>query len=1050
MLIDTPPVKSPPIDVSPVQAIPVDTLSADRGVEVTAPPAVQKISPRQSSVDFRKSRPDDDLLIFSLTLSKILLLETLLTYEDLETERYYLPLADFVEALEFKIDVDNDRGRAQGWFISEKRGFSLDLVRAQAVVDGKEHSLSADDVEWHEDGIYVSIEMLEKWFPLTLDVDFSELAVVVKSIDPLPIEIRIARDEKRKKIASGKSTGRPKYKIEEVKSPLFNIPFVDTDMSFGYERASGVENPRSVNVTTRASGVFLGHDFDLNMNDSTINSEPPRIRAIFGLKDPNKDLFGIGGSEYNIGDVNASAIPLLTDGESGRGISFSTYALDNVQGAQSGTVRLRGDLLDGYQIDVVRNGQLLGFLEEPDENGEYIFDLDVLPGLNVFELIFYGPHGQKDVREERVFIPINAVEKGAFDFKTDIIQDETNLFTNRSSSNDEDVGKYRFSAQAEYGLSDLSSVYAAVSTLSRDGQREKYGLLRYSRSVKAVSTDFTYARSVQNQGQAFGFRMQTIFKGISARFQHDYFNNFISEETQSAGLQGELKHQTNLRLSGVLPVLNRIPFSLNVERLFNKDGVDRYNWDLRTTKNIKKLRITSEISQQIEDNVDRRTDLNLQFSSRFARLALRGNMLYALEPDRVLRTIGFNADWNYDKKSVFRAGFQRSGSDNPVQTYTFGYSHEFDLVRLGLNMSYNDQDDFRAFLNASFALGYDPSGGRLFMTQESLANSAVFVPHVYYDKNGNSVFDGEDEWMEDVKFSGPKFDRDAHTDKRGYVHLTGVEVYERTTLALDESSLPDPYLRSVEPPKDYILRPGQVVKKDFPVILVGEVDGDVYIVRRGKKVGAQSISIQIVDVDAGGVVQEGSSEFDGFYWIQDLPMGNYRARVNPDQLAELGYCEPLEQSVMLESEEPFYSLEPFVLWAKGAAVVTLAQGVSEEEGRLLWDKATHDLLTVFAGYENMPSPYLIKFENEKYDLVLRNTQPEQAQAICNAVDALGAQSGGLACHAMQDMTCSQSFVILPSILDSMEEEVAVESEAGFLVDQIKDLSETELEQLIGN
>ena len=295
MLIDTAPVKSPPIDVSPVQAVPVDVLPTDKDTEVTALPAVQETSRRQTSVGFKKSRPDDDLLIFSLNLSKIRLLETLLTYEDLETGRYYIPLADFVEALEFKIDVDNDNGRAQGWFVSEKRGFSLDLPHAQAIVDGKEYNLSPDDVEWHEDGVYVSIEMLEKWLPLTLDVDFSELAVVVKSIEPLPIEIRIARDEKRKKIAAGKSTGRPKYEIEEAKSPLFNIPFVDTDMSFGYERASGVENPRSVNVTTRASGVFLGHDFDLNMNDSTINREPPRIRATFGLKDLDKDLFGIGG-----------------------------------------------------------------------------------------------------------------------------------------------------------------------------------------------------------------------------------------------------------------------------------------------------------------------------------------------------------------------------------------------------------------------------------------------------------------------------------------------------------------------------------------------------------------------------------------------------------------------------------------------------------------------------------------------------------------------------------------------------------------------------------
>ena len=154
---------------------------------------------------------------------------------------------------------------------------------------------------------------------------------------------------------------------------------------------------------------------------------------------------------------------------------------------QSGTVQLRGELPVGYQVDVMRNGQLLGFLEEPDDNGEYIFDLDVFPGLNVFELVFYGPQGQKDIKEERFYIPANPVQKGSFGFKTSVIQDNTNLITNRNADSDLDQGAYRAIIEGEYGLTDTASLYTAFADMSMDGERSRFGLLRLSRSFKSIS-----------------------------------------------------------------------------------------------------------------------------------------------------------------------------------------------------------------------------------------------------------------------------------------------------------------------------------------------------------------------------------------------------------------------------------------------------------------------------------------------------------------------------------------------------------------------------------
>ncbi len=969
----------------------------------------QQVQTQRNSVLERVQRPDDDLLIMSLTLGNVTIFDPLLIYEDLDSGKYYLPLRDFFEGLEFPISVDLAKGTAEGWFLRGDRLFSLDLNSGKAFVSGEEYALSVDDVERHDDGIYVSLELLQKWFPLTLEVEFSSLAIAVKSLEPLPIEVRIERDKKRESVTTARSFKKKQYPLKTIKVPFFTVPFFDNNVQMGYERADSVEEPFSVSATTRAGGILAGQDFLFSANDTSSNEEDVDIRAKLGRKDLNGNLFGIGLSEYNLGDVVTQSLPLISRGTAGRGLSISSKPLSSFDGAQSGSIELRGELAVGYQVDVMRNGQLLGFLEEPDENGEYIFDLNVFPGLNVFELVFYGPQGQKETKEERIYIPINPIQKNSFDFKVDVIQDSTNLFTNRnSSSSDKDLGAYRFSGEAQYGLTGTSSLYGAVADLSVDGERQKYGLLRYSRSFGGVRGDVSYARSGDG-GNSASLRLQTQFKGISWQFQHDYYNGFISEQTLRSGLSGDLKHETNLRLSGLLPFAKNTPFSLNIERLYNEDSVDRIEWRGRVTRNINKVRFTSEIKQKIQDNIDRDTDLNLQIGSRFENVNLRGNIRYELEPTRALSGVSLSADWRINPKSSLRAGVRRSGAKNPVHTVNLGASRSFDPIRLGLNFSYDDNDELRALLSSSFSLGYDPGRSSVFMREKRLAETAIFSPRVFYDKNSNSVFDGDDEWMQDIHFAGARVDRDAKTDRYGSVTLAGIEPYRRGTFELNTSSLPDPYMRSVIKPRDYILRPGQVVQQDFPVIIVGEVDGDVMLAKNGERRAAQAIEVQIVEPVSGEIIQTAKTEYDGFIWVQDVPLGSYKARVAPQALQSLGYCAaPIEREMTLTVEEPFASIGKFLLWPhmqKGNIGIVLAHGTDVDGLKAQWNELRLFLQDILYDPSSYPESYLIrrKEDDDAHTVILHNVSPNTASAIC---EALG--ETGRACAMYQENICPVS------------------------------------------
>lgn len=997
------------------------------------------------------SRPDEDLQIFSFDLGNIRLLDTILVYEDLDSGKFYAPLSDIADALEFPIEVNGGNSGAKGWFINEQRAFGLNLDQATALVNGREYALATNEIERHEDGIYVSLELLEKWFPVTLDVDFSELRLVVHSLEPLPIEIRREREKKREEISKAKGQHVKQYPLGEVRAPYFTMPIVNVNAQAIYDNAPDAQGRIIKSSTALASAVVAGQDFNLSINDSTNNGQGPDIRTHIGLKDLGGNLFGIGGTEYRLGDIYSTTLPYISSSSSGRGAYFTTFADGGSDSAQSGTTRLRGELPVGYQVDVMRNGQLLAFQEEPDSNGEYIFDLDVLPGLNVFELVFYGPQGQKETREERLFVPLNPARKGKLDFRANILEQNRNLITNHNdNSSDLDANKYRATLEAQYGLSDLSSVYAALSDVTIDGKRQRYGALRLSRSFKSVRTDWTYAKSFSS-GSVLGVRFQTIFRGISWQAEHSsYRNGFVSEQTESAEIADPLKHDTELRVSGPAPFLNNVPFTLNLRRLSNVSGAERVSWNLNATKNISKIRVRSEVSQVFEEDEERETDLSFQVSSRINKLNLRGGANFNIEPEYNLRNISLLADWRFSPKATMRIGAERSGIDEDVvHSLTLGGSYKFDPAILGLNIRYNDENELTAILSTSFSIGRDPLQNRVFVSHERLAGTAMMAPRVYYDENNNGTYDHNDHPLPDIKFEGQGIDRFAQTGSDGYALLQGLDSYERSTLRINEASLPDPFLIPAGDPKDYILRAGQVVRRDLPVILVGEIDGEAVIADRGRKSAAQSFIVNAQNVKNTEKTYQAKTEYDGFVWFQKVPMGQYKIHLDQAQLDELGYCNNQMRTASLNSEEPATSVRPFVIWPKlnDHVMVILGRG-NTDKLKQRWEALSKTMQQLFFDMGEYPSSYILtQAEEEKAALTLYNLEVSTAKDVCRAL-----KKEGEFCEIwkMKPSYCPADFVAIPQISrESKVADISV-SEEGITEDMLRDLTEQDIIDAIDN
>lgn len=992
-------------------------------------------------------RTDDDLLITSLYLGKILLRDDLLAYESQGNGDYFVPLQDIILALDLPITVNLDEGTAKGWFLDEKNIFDLSMKDASLKLGDKAIPLSSKNVELHEDGIFVSLTALAQWFPLTAEVDYNNLQITLKTLEPFPIEIKMARDQSRDRLGNKKSKTQELHELENIKAPFFTSPFVQVNSRSTYDNSSASQQLWREDYTLQASGQFLGQDTKFNINDIANDGNKSELRFTMGRKDPDKNLFGLGLSQYKLGDINTDYIPFLAKGNSGRGVSFSNKDLNSYSSSQSRTVVLRGDLPVGYQIDIVKDGQLVGFVEVPDENGEYAFETDVLTGLNVFEIVFYGPQGQKETKEERIFVPVNPIKKGDFKYTIGAIQDDADVFSNKKDPTNQDMGQDRLLAEAEYGLSENGSLYTAVATIPVEGERKDYGLLRYGYSFKGIRSDLSVVHS-EHKGRGFGLGLQSVFKGIRWQAEHKVLYDFVSDQTLESGLRGSLRNDTSLAVSGLVPFIKNIPFSFNLERFENTEGQTLTNWRARLTNNIKKLRVTTQIDQRLQKDQRSMTDLNMQVSSRFQEINVRGTVVYGIQPESYLKNVNLTTDWRYNALTSFRGALHYTGGDSPIKTATVGVSHDFDSMKLGMSFSYNNRQEIVALLSSSFNLGRDSYKSRPYITKNDFSDSSLFVPRVFYDKNNNSVFDDEDQLLKDIGFVGTGIDKKPITNKQGLAYIPA-RPYERSSITIDSTTLPDPYLRVNVPQKDYILRPNQTVTKDFPIVMTGEFDSQVYAFRRGQKIEAPAIDIQVVSQD-GKVIEKGKSEYDGFITVGGIPLGKYSVRLDPSQVETLGYCPVDAKPLELQLDNAAISVDSFMLWPQGKEgrkIVVLGQNLKQEDGLSLWEGLQENLSGLFLEKNNIPSAYFVEgAQKGLFDLVLYDVESTSAVQICNSLNMKG-----LACTVENhNQICPKNALEISQIDMKEEEEDNIHEVSPDLnANTIKDLNVKDIEKLLG-
>src|SRR6185503_9939593 len=181
---------------------------------------------------------------------------------------------------------------------------------------------------------------------------------------------------------------------------------------------------------------------------------PESLRITAYRSDPDGGLLGpLNATHFAAGDVQSLSHRLIP-GSNGRGLEVTNRPLFNPVAFDR--TRFDGDLPSGWDAELYRNGELLALSYSAGSQRYAFEDVALLYGDNRFEIVLYGPQGQRRSRLETINVGQSQVPAGNTWYWAGINQPGRNLLGN-FFKRDDGGGSFFDSAKADYRSPDLQA-----------------------------------------------------------------------------------------------------------------------------------------------------------------------------------------------------------------------------------------------------------------------------------------------------------------------------------------------------------------------------------------------------------------------------------------------------------------------------------------------------------------------------------------------------------------------------------------------------------------
>ena len=839
---------------------------------------------------------EDDALLFDVRVGQYRVGDGVRGYQT--DKGICVDFADVIIAFDLPVRLDKKSRRATGWLFEESRTITLDREANTVQIMNKNQPLAGNDVRDVPEGWCVDTQTLARWLNVDVVADQSNALLIIKADRKLPFELAEERKARAGRVRP--ATQFDLAKLPQAKDPyrFWRTPSVDVVTSVGVSRDKRNGNRFDARYEVYASGEIGGASFDARLS-SDERGVPQSLRLRGYRTDPNAGLLGpLNATHFALGDVSTNSTPLGVQTTPGRGAFVTNRPLGRAESFDRTT--FRGELPDGWDAELYRNEQLIGYSQSRGDGRYEFLDVALLYGQNRFEVVLYGPQGQ--IRRDVRMIPVGLDSIPPRDtYYWAAVQDAGRDLINFGDIEPADYLGLRGGFGLERGIDARTSIAGSWFTSMLRGRRQNYLEGSIRRAIGPTLVELAVSSNLA-RGYAVGGKLlaqvgQTLISAESVRLTGGY---------QSERYDRDLRQLNSLSIDQSFKLGRQyIPLRAEIRHSTRADGSRRIEAGSRLSFNINQLSASAELAWKKDSspagpNPPSRLDATARLSGRIGGVRLRGEAQFGLTGDSGFRESKITAEWRAGERSDWRAELGYSTVDTRGRL-AIGHTKRFKHFALTGQVEAASDGSVAAGLSLAFSLGPDPRSGGIRVASEKLAASGQALAIVYQDENADGIRQPNEPLEKSVELTAGLSARGDPTDDNGRTIIDGLQPFEPVLIGIDASSLPDPFIQPATSGVVVTPRPGVPVTIELPLVAAGEISGNLQ--REGGKI-LSGVDLELLDKN-GLVVKATRSEYDGFFLFEFVPYGKYRLRVaalsatvigvltDLPTLAELGRGKPV-------------------------------------------------------------------------------------------------------------------------------------------------------------
>ena len=923
--------------------------------------------------------PDGEALILDIIIPPRLAVEGIV-FAEISNQAVLVSFRDFISILQFPIDYDPETNVYSGWYLKEANSFRFDLGTDLISSKGQEYRLS-DLSKVQEDDIMVSLDDIEQWFQMEIEVDISTQRLTLNPTDPFPATRRFERRKKNYARGFKKKPELPRYDSDGY--DWIETPVADITTRSNYTKRDNGNSDFDHTINIRTAGEFLKGNLSTN---TSINDEDglfsARITYLQESADP--ELLGsLGARRFEVGDLSPTRLPITGSAAPETGVRITNA--DPLVSFTLPSTRIEGYYFPDWDIELYRENSLLAF-QETDSEGYYVFEsVPLFSNRNFFRIVAYGPQGE--VREETINIPYDrdrlAESGGVYDISLTF---QNRQFYRRDESSDEDLDTPHVVGFYEVPIFEKSALRVGGRYRQEDGEDKFYASAALSTSFQDALLNAEIATDDEGALKS-ELSAVTQFGPHRARVDLDLATDNYSPNTSDSSvniLSNRYNVEGPLGLPfGLSPRYNaNFRYDINSDNEVSKSGFFTVNTQLKGFGFNQSFNYSDSDTSSEDASYGGTTAL----TGFYNRHLFRGIAQYAFEPESDLESL--TALWRYQYNSALDSQLQVDHAfdedDEDLTSYSARLNWRTDEAVITPSVSYNSEGDVEALLNTRFSIAKAPNDNGFIMTRDSLTTFGNLTALVFLDKNGDFAFNSGDEPIQNAKIMAPQNSGGGFTNDKGIAYITRFRPSLITDIYLDNSSLQDPFWISATDGHSVMPRTGNNIYMEFPVHVSGEVDGSVYFRDLdGTVKSARNIKLALYNM-LGELEMETTTGPDGFYLFSLIPPGRYYMMISDKSIGS-DYGRPLpqlvefnhdgtilyEQDFYIEQGRPDVPIKIRAAASESTESQTLALNLGEYNSTLMtayqWRKLTKNFSYFLGGSTRV---------SDETDHVLRVSLPE--------------------------------------------------------------------------